>query len=294
MTLRPAAVRPVLHSCRTGLALASLIALASCATAVNYPAEGPRFSGVAPTAAPQDTLRIVTFNTHFARKIEEQIELFRSDPELSQADVVVLQEMDDANVARIAEALGLNYVYYPAALHPKSKTNFGNAILARWPIEDDRKILLPHIAGTTKEQREAVVGTLRIGSQAIRVYAVHFGTLFEVGFGGQEEQARAVMADADTSSIPVIIAGDLNSHRTGRVFAQEGFTWPTRSLGRTYSLFDFDHIFLRGTGLQWISAGIVRDSAATSDHRPVWAKVTVVPEGAADLGAAEDSSRSLP
>jgi endonuclease/exonuclease/phosphatase family metal-dependent hydrolase len=284
----------VLHSRRTGLALASLIALAACATAVNYPAEGPRFSGVAPMAAPQTTLRIVTFNTHFARKVEEQIELFRSDPELSQADVVVLQEMDDANVARIAEALGLNYVYYPATLHPKSKANFGNAILARWPIEDDRKILLPHIAGTTKEQREAVVGTLRIGRQAIRVYAVHFGTLFEIGFGGQEEQARAVVADADTSSIPVIIAGDLNSPRTGQVFEQGGFAWPTKSLGRTYAYFDFDHIFLRGPGLEWSSAGIVRDTLGTSDHRPVWAKVTVVPEATADLGAAVDSSRGLP
>jgi len=281
------------HS-RRGLALASLVGLAACATAVNYPADGPRFSGVAPAAAPESTLRVVTFNTHFAGKVEEQIDLFRSDAELSQADVVVLQEMDDANVARIADALGFNYVYYPATLHPKSKANFGNAILARWPIEDDRKILLPHVAGTTKEQREAVVGTVQIGSQAIRVYAVHFGTLFEVGFGGQEEQARAVVADADTSSIPVIIAGDLNSHRAGHVFENGGFTWPTKSLGRTYALFDFDHIFVRGADLQWISAGIVRDSAGTSDHRPVWAKLTVFPEGTANLGATRDSSRGLP
>lgn len=282
-----------MHS-RRGLALASLVGLAACATAVNYPADGPRFSGVAPAAAPQSTLRVVTFNTHFAGKVEEQIDLFRSDAELSQADVVVLQEMDDANVARIADALGFNYVYYPATLHPKSKANFGNAILARWPIEDDRKILLPHVAGTTKEQREAVVGTVRIGSQAIRVYAVHFGTLFEVGFGGQEEQARAVVADADTSSIPVIIAGDLNSHRAGHVFENGGFTWPTKGLGRTYAYFDFDHIFLRGPGLAWSSVGIVRDTLGTSDHRPVWAKVTVHSDAEGDLGAASEASHDLP
>jgi len=120
------------------LTLAFLIGLTGCAKGLNYPADGPRFSGIAPASAPQTTLRIVTFNTHFAGKVEEQIKLFRSDPELSQADVVVLQEMDEANVARIAEALGLNYVYYPATFHPVTKANFGNAILARWPIEDDR------------------------------------------------------------------------------------------------------------------------------------------------------------
>ncbi len=279
---------------RNAVSLALLIGLAGCAKGINYPADGPRFSGVAPVAAPQTTLRIVTFNTHFAEKVGEQIDLFRADADLRQADVVVLQEMDDASVARIAEALGFNYVYYPATFHPVSKANFGNAILARWPIEDDRKILLPHVAGSRKTQREAVVGTVRIGDQRIRVYAVHFGTLVEVGFGGQADQARAVAADADTSSIPVIVAGDLNSHRAGEVFEQQGFAWPTKSLGRTYARFDFDHIFLRGGDLAWSSAGIVRDSLHTSDHRPVWAKVTVRPEEEGDLGAASEPSRGLP
>jgi endonuclease/exonuclease/phosphatase (EEP) superfamily protein YafD len=118
--------------------------------------------------------------------------------------------------------------------------------------------------------------------------------LTEVGFGGQADQARAVLADADTSSLPVIIAGDLNSHRTGEVFEQEAFDWPTKGLGRTYAYFDFDHIFLRGRDLEWNSAGIVPDSLHTSDHRPVWAKVTVNPAAEGDLGAASEPRTVFP
>jgi endonuclease/exonuclease/phosphatase family metal-dependent hydrolase len=121
-----------------------------------------------------------------------------------------------------------------------------------------------------------VAGTVRISGRRVRVYAVHLGTLIDIGPSGQEDQARAILRDADTSSIPVIIAGDLNSVQAGKVFEHGGYAWPTKGLGHTYALFDFDHIFVRGLPVPAsFTAGIVRDSLNVSDHRPVWAVVAL-------------------
>jgi endonuclease/exonuclease/phosphatase family metal-dependent hydrolase len=256
--------------------LLGLAGVVGCAQAFNYSEAGPRFADAEVVAPPRRSVRIVTFNTHFAERVDQQIELFQSDSDLRAADVVALQEMDEQSVARIATILGFNYVYYPATFHPSAGKNFGNALLARWPIDDDQKIVLPHLGGRHHTQRAAVEGTVRIGDQRVRVFVVHLGTLLEIGFHGQEEQAEAVLQAADTSSYPVIIAGDLNSHRTGKVFERAGFEWPTKSLGRTYSLFDFDHILIRGLEVASGSpAGIVPDPGHTSDHRPVWAELTL-------------------
>ena len=41
---------------------------------------------------------------------------------------------DEMGTAAIAETLGYNYVYFPAAVHVESGQNFGTAVLSRWPL----------------------------------------------------------------------------------------------------------------------------------------------------------------
>src|SRR6185436_18131400 len=106
--------------------------------------EGPRYAGgPSPmSAAPprgDGSLRVVTFNVEYAKRIPEAIAALRADG-LRGADVIALQEMDAPGTAAIAEALGMNYVYYPASRHPKTGRDFGNAILSPWPIEASRKV----------------------------------------------------------------------------------------------------------------------------------------------------------
>jgi endonuclease/exonuclease/phosphatase family metal-dependent hydrolase len=260
------------------LLLAPLLLLSSCAGPLNFTdTRAPRYAG-SPLRSPppaSDSLRVVTFNIKFAQEVDAALELFRRDPAMRDADVVLLQEMDVAGTRRIAHDLGLHYVYYPATINPMTGRPFGNAILARWPIEDDRKILLPHLGRFGKTQRIAVAGTIRTGGRALRVYSVHLATGIESRGRWKREQALAIVQDADSARTDgVIIGGDLNSERVGRVFDEEGYRWMTRRLPATASILSLDHVFLRGLDLTRPTArGVVTDNAGASDHRPVWVVV---------------------
>ncbi|HYU42000.1 MAG TPA: endonuclease/exonuclease/phosphatase family protein, partial [Vicinamibacteria bacterium] len=153
-------------------------ALAGCATARNYPApEGPRFSGQFAGTPRPPAIRVVSFNIKYGRNVTGAAALLRGDVRLKDADVIALQEMDEVGVECLARTLGLNYVYYPAAVHPADHRNFGNAILSPWPIEDDVKIPLPHPGRFRKMQRIAVAATVRVrGDLPVRVFSVHLET----------------------------------------------------------------------------------------------------------------------
>ena len=127
--------------------LVSLLALAGCRTGRNYATpEGPRYAGGPAEGSPSgaadtNTLRVVSFNVEFSLHVDSAIALLTSDPALRGADVLLLQEMNEEATKRIAEALGLWYVYYPAIFHFRTNQLFGNAVLSRWPIVEDRKII---------------------------------------------------------------------------------------------------------------------------------------------------------
>lgn len=253
------------------------LALVSCAPAVNLlsPA-GPLFEGrhaPAPpsVASPVRPIRVVTFNIKHAREIDRAIEVLREDS-LRGADILALQEMDERGAERIARALGYDYAFYPAVIHPASRRYFGPAVLSRWPIEKSWKVLLPHAGWTRGQRRTATAAVLRIGSTRVLAYAVHLETPVQISDAERRDQARAVVRDAERHRGPVVIAGDFNSEGIGLLLAEEGYAWLTRRVGSTVAWFSWDHVFVRGlvpAGPR--SAGVVRDARGASDHRPVWA-----------------------
>lgn len=286
-----------LHRCAVLLVLP---VLAGCARSINYtdPA-GPRFAGtsdVEPAAAwtgphveaaaasvalarvpTPDSLRVVTFNVKYAQQTELAIELLQTSPELRKADIVMLQEMNEDAAAETAAALGMNYVYYPAVLHPVPKKNFGNALLSRWPITDDEKLILPSRSVSRGGQRVAVVATVLVGNERVRVYAVHLSTILEVWFTGQTYQIQALL-DSARGYDRVIMAGDMNSHdNVGALFTNAGYFWPSRNTGpTTHKLFAVDHVFSRGFTVG--GSGAVQHNLGASDHLPVWASLAFRPE----------------
>jgi len=233
---------------------------------------GPRFAGCCATEPGRSELRVVTFNIQYSVEIDGAIRLFKSTPELRDADFVLLQEMDEDGVRRIADALSLrNYVYYPAAISRGNGRDFGNAILSRWPLEDDRKVILPHPGFFDNMQRIAVRATARVGGQRIRLYSVHLATMVEQLPGARADQALAVVADAEQSLDPVIVAGDTNAPGMWKVFDAHGFACVSRDLGGTRGMFSIDHVFARGLHLRpGPSRGVVRNHDDVSDHSPVW------------------------
>jgi endonuclease/exonuclease/phosphatase family metal-dependent hydrolase len=254
-----------------------LTGLVGCATGRNYddPA-GPIVVGppAAPTHAGGGDMRVVTFNIKFAEHVDRAADLLSRPGPLLAADVLVVQEMDGRGTETLARALGLNFVYVPATVHPSSHRDFGVAILSPWPIDDARKILLPHLHRTRKLRRTAAVATVITSLGPVRVYAVHFETPFGASGGARRDQARTIAADAAACTGPVVVAGDFNGTAGADELQKAGFTWLTRGVHNTSGLFDFDHILVRGLCASASPpAAKALDPTHASDHVPVWAAV---------------------
>jgi endonuclease/exonuclease/phosphatase family metal-dependent hydrolase len=241
----------------------------------NHPdPRGPRFAGRhAPRSAADRPLRVVTFNVRFARRVGRAIEALEESEELRDLDVLALQEMDEGGVKRIARRLGLDYVYYPAVVHPLHGRNFGNAVLSRFRIVDAHKIPLPHSGAGAGGLRVAVAATLAIGRRRLRAYNLHLGTPLEIRRRQREEQVAAVLADTLRFRGAVLILGDLNARGVGRLLETRGYLWATKQVRRTIGPFAWDHIFVGGPSAAVLDAGVVRDNHGASDHKPVWSLI---------------------
>jgi endonuclease/exonuclease/phosphatase family metal-dependent hydrolase len=265
-----------------GLAASGL----ACAPAVNYlDPSGPlyRYSRGETVAAPtaERPLRVVSFNIAYAIEIDKAIEVLRTSEPLRGPDILALQEMDAPGTARIARALGMNAVYFPSGVHPKHERDFGCAILSPWPLEEPRKILLPHGARVSGLRRAAVSAVVVRGGQRIRFYSLHLPSPLAISGGSRKQELRVLAADATSAYGPVVIAGDFNSHGKVEELAKAGFAWVTKDLGDTARLrvlgiglggLSYDHVL--ANGLRPVpgpgAMGIVQDNRGASDHKPIW------------------------
>lgn len=276
---------------------AALLAAGSlgCAHATSYldpaaPVYEVRRETQPPPAPPAvEPLRVVSFNIAYGIEVERALEVLRQSEPLRAPDVLALQEMDAPGTERIARALGMNAVYFPSGVHPKHKRDFGCALLSPWPLTEPRKLMLPHGARATGLRRAAVGATLLRGERRPRVYAVHLPAPFGISGDDLRDEVLTLLADADASPDPVVIAGDLTSHGLGEQFVKRGYAWLTRDVGASVLEMGilklaFDHVFTKGMRpvTPGPAAGVVRDNKKASDHHPVWALVdTADPEGAA-------------
>jgi endonuclease/exonuclease/phosphatase family metal-dependent hydrolase len=258
-----------------GILIVVVVALSACRTGRSYldPA-GPRYAG-APSTTGQggpatDTLIFATFNIAFARQIDSALAVLAADTVLRRADVLMLQEMDEQGTRRIARAFDLWYVYYPAIRHNRTRRDFGNAVLSRWPIVGDAKVILPNPSRYAGTHRIAAAATIRVGRDSVRVYSTHLGTPADVGGGGRREQLRVIIADAERFE-RAVIAGDMNESDVGEVARAAGYSWPTERGPRTTMFGRWDHLYMKGLRTPDSGAvGMVRDVRGASDHRPIW------------------------
>ena len=147
-----------------GVALLAGACLTSgCAPTTNLlSANQPAFLGsyAPPSTSSSAALRVVTFNIKESQEIDRAIEVLQSDS-LRGADVVMLQEMNESGVDRIARSLRLNYAYYPAVIHHRTGDYYGPAILSRWPIERSWKVQLPYGSWDRGQRRTATAAVVR-------------------------------------------------------------------------------------------------------------------------------------
>jgi endonuclease/exonuclease/phosphatase family metal-dependent hydrolase len=258
----------------------------SCALAQNYDdPDGPRYSAsfappLDPSADELDELTVCSFNIEFAERVGEAIGDLTSDENLSACKLVLLQEMDWPGSRRIAEALALDVVYYPGSVHHGK--DFGNAVLSRFTISDDEKLILPHRNPTNGRIRIAVRATLEAPFERVTAYSVHSDTPW-LGPEARLEQAESIAVDAARFDGPVVVGGDFNTSDPGSVehtvelFESRAFTWATARVPATgdglLGAVMIDHVFVKRFAVE--AAGTVATDA--SDHQPIWVELKPVP-----------------
>ena len=242
---------------------------------------GPVFEGYyAGEPPPYDgTLKAVTWNLKHGDKVEEAIETLSEAEELRDADVILMQEMDEAGVEKIAQTLSYNYIFYPAIFRTRHGKLQGNAILSKYPITEHSKVILPKFLTELMQTRIAVQGTIMVEETEIDVYSVHLETVWLLPITSST-QADFLINQIDPDR-PSIVGGDFNSwndlvikylkrqyERVGleRVSAGTGHTFETTGLRLT-----LDHVF---SNLARGEAGVYRETDA-SDHFPLWVELQI-------------------
>src|SRR5215204_1578321 len=243
-------------------------------------------------ASPSE-LKIVSYNIRYrvGDDLKQLIKLLKEDSEIGGAHVIGLQEVDrnkrrtgNVNTARqLADALGMRYAWAaPPDTDDDGEEETGCAILSVFPLTGAESILLTH-EGPDGRRRVAVGATVRVGTQAVRVYSVHAETRMPVA--KKVEHWQAVLDDlrlhADAAG--AIVLGDFNTIKgkdvkaARRLFEREGFSAPHPDGEKTWKTFviklKLDWLWLRG--LEARATGIDKD-VELSDHWPLWATVKLV------------------
>ena len=266
-----------------GVLLAGLAFTRQVTVARNYDdPNGPKFFGQFSDVPVQlnNEITVVSYNIKYAQKIATATrELGEIEP-LVDADVILLQEMDEVGTEQLAKAHGYNFVYFPAAVHPSYEKNFGNAILSKWPIRDAQKLILPHKSLTRAMTRQATKAIVTVGDTDVLVYSIHAETAVSVP-RYRWNQYETIIDDIQTQADYVIVGGDFNTITTGEVnelesrFVQVGLVRASKGAGHTVTKLgvemSMDHIFTKGFTIE--AAGKVLEATA-SDHLPIWVQLS--------------------
>ena len=266
----------------TGYAISAIIfGLTACSSPNNFPDTKERlFTGNYATGNFQfsGSIKVVSWNCNFGEQLDQIISVLLENEALKNADVLLLQELNEANVDLLALALRYNYVYYPATIHPHNGKNFGNAILSPWPLSGPEKILLPNTQPDYKQDRIAVRSKVLIAGSELAAYSVHLEHLWML-FGRDDSQVDVLVRQVGKEDGLVIVGGDFNSWSPGSIdtldkqFKEIGLRRVSKGADPTLIAtggvpLTVDHIFASD---MFISQAGVWNDFEISDHAAVWA-----------------------
>ena len=241
------------------------------------------------TSSPAE-IKIISYNIRWRSgdDLKTLIKLFQTDPEIGNAHILALQEVDrhkkrsgNNNTAKmIADELGMHYVWAaPPAPKATDEEETGVAILSVYPLSEVQRIVLPN-KGPGGRQRVALGATVEIENQRWRVYSAHTET--RIAVSKKLEQFKAVLDDLARypTDMPAIVMGDLNTWepsadgKTSKFFTGAGLKTPfgpEATFRRRVLLvpieLKLDWVWLRG--LEATNFGIDR-KIEISDHWPLW------------------------
>jgi endonuclease/exonuclease/phosphatase family metal-dependent hydrolase len=243
---------------------------------------------------------------HVARQIAAAARAFSDGKLLPAVDVLALQEADKQTkrsgghhvAEELAAQLGMHWAHeaagIPRGVKPVKRQwwldfeepidlhdggDMGVALLSRLPLQDVTRIDLPWQECQWRP-RLAIAATISIGPQPVRIFNAHVDP--HAAVDGQLAQMEVIAAEAEATTLPVIVLGDFNTLsrqkciETREFLEARGYTTPYPTGTATWRggglRMHADWIFLRGVKIdRW---GVARP-LNVSDHWPIWAEVVV-------------------
>jgi endonuclease/exonuclease/phosphatase (EEP) superfamily protein YafD len=249
-----------------------IVLLASCGERV-----------VAPVVAPRDggQLRVMSYNVNFG---------IAGDPstidaiETVDADVVLLQETNDAWERALVARLGARYPHRRFA-PPVDWVAGGMGILSRHPIESLDTLTAPRAPFFAwRVVLDTSLGRIQVFNLHLRPPMSDGGSWVVGYFSTREARLHEIQhhLEALDPRLPALLVGDFNEEGDGRAMsylAERGFAdaiarfhgkrrtweWPVGSITLRFQL---DHI-LHDAHFVPVSAAI--SEGGRSDHKPIWA-----------------------
>ena len=207
------------------------------------------------SSQPTNSLRIIAWNTERGRNWREGVQLIESNPALKNPDIILLGEMDlgmarsynEHTTKELAAALSMNYAYGVEFLElTKGEAGerekypgenewgyHGNAILAKYPLQNLRMIRFPGIEIWYNHYqkrlggRMALFADIQINGKVITFVSTHLEST------GNDEilrksQMNMILKELKKRSedLPVVIGGDFNATPDESLFKnlkKEGF-----------------------------------------------------------------------
>lgn len=229
-------------------------------------------------------VKVISYNIKYGEELTVALEEISASNVLSGPNIILLQEMDEITIEKMASSLKMNYLYYPSAFNKKNNKNFGTGILTTGFISGSKKLFLPHEKWTNGRKRHASIAYIEFKNLKVAAYSVHTETL-EMSRAKRMDQVDSLIADAKLQSggyDQIIIGGDFNTLSALDVieittkFKDADFTWATKNAGYTaksliYRTF-LDYIFSKGFTVR--ENGKLA-SAKASDHKPIYTNLTI-------------------
>lgn len=249
---------------------------------------------------PAGCVRVVTFNAHFGKDPSAIAWLFKHNANLNQADVILLQEVEEirgekvSRVTKLARALKCEYIYEPAReLRLRSGTH-GIAILSRLPVRPLATIPLRYFELPLRHRpRIALKAEVTAGGGKVVIYNVHLDAtlnhrerlaqLADVLDDAQQHDKEPVVVGGDFNTVPLLLLGRavpvFYSNQKKKLYAylkRRGFETRCQAAGHTLRSgivrFQLDGIYTKRAPV--IQCAVER-SMRVSDHYPLWADVKI-------------------
>lgn len=219
-------------------------------------------------------IKVMTYNIRHGRGLDGKVNLTRiaEDIRLSRADLVGLQEVDRFNIRSgfkdqakvLAELTGMNWSFSPSL--KLGFTQYGNAILSKYPIVSNEVYSLPGI----KEARSLQKAVIRYGQKDVIVYNTHLGV-----YAAEREQQLPMISDIVLNTEgPAVFLGDFNMESNHSLMEKILGRWQKVKLkvqsATVLSGLEIDHIFVNHRPQVFDAWTMTSDA---SDHTPVIAEL---------------------